>query len=189
MQANQIRTIEHQLELALMRFELVLVPGLYDSGPDHWQSCWQRRFPVWRRVSQRNWNVADIDLWIDAIRRTLSQCQRPAVLIGHSLGALSSCALLENELPSVAGLMLVAPAEPAKFELEDRVHSRKLPVPSVVVASHNDPLMRFDRAEYWASAWGSRLVDLGEAGHINAEAGFGCWPYGLSILDEFIAGL
>jgi hypothetical protein len=27
-----------------------------------------------------------------------------------------------------------------------------------------------------AKDWGSRLVDLGEIGHLNPAAGFGAWP-------------
>ncbi|MFQ9621435.1 MAG: alpha/beta hydrolase [Enterobacteriaceae bacterium] len=30
------------------------------------------------------------------------------------------------------------------------------------------PLMTFKRAQYWAQCWGGRLIDLGDAGHINA---------------------
>jgi predicted alpha/beta hydrolase family esterase len=189
MQPSQTSLIEQQLAIAATRYELVLVPGLYDSGPEHWQSYWQRRYPGWQRVTQRNWNVADLDLWIDAIKRKLSTCQRPAILIGHSLGALASCTLVVNEQVNVAGLVLVAPAEPVKFELEEQVPCCALPVPSIVIASQNDPVMRYDRAEFWAQAWGSRFVSIGEAGHINAEAGFGSWPYGLSILGEFLSGL
>jgi predicted alpha/beta hydrolase family esterase len=190
MQPSQTSLIEQQMAMATTHYELVLVPGLYDSGPEHWQSYWQRRFPNWQRVTQRNWNVADLDLWIGAIKRKLSSCQRPAILIGHSLGALASCALVVNEpAVNVAGLVLVAPAEPVKFELEEQVPCCRLPVPSIVIASQNDPVMRFDRAEFWAQAWGSRFVSIGEAGHINAEAGFGSWPYGLSILGEFLSEL
>ena len=78
--------------------------------------------------------------------------------------------------------MLVAPAEPAKFHAEDAVPGRALGVPSVVIASHDDPFMSFERAQHWAAVWGSELVDLGEAGHINAESGFGPWPFGLRLL-------
>jgi uncharacterized protein len=86
----------------------------------------------------------------------------------------------------VAGLMLVAPAEPAKFHAEEDVPVRSLPVPSVLVASHDDPFMTFPRAEHWASIWGSKLVDLGDAGHINVEAGFGAWAFGKDVLRELV---
>ena len=189
MQESQLRLVEQELAEAGQRYELVLVPGLYDSSEEHWQSCWQRRFPAWRRVRQRYWNQPDIDLWIDAIKRSLSECRRPAILIGHSMGALACCALLAESRSDVAAAMLVAPAEPARFELDERIPEHRLSVPSLVVASHDDPLMRLDRAAFWADCWGSQLLDLGEAGHINAESGFGPWPYGLTMLARFIASL
>ncbi|QIE25449.1 Serine hydrolase [Caballeronia sp. SBC1] len=189
MPGNQFQSIEMQLESVAGRFELVLVPGLYDSDIDHWQSHWHQRFSGWRRIAQRDWNQPDVESWIDAISRTLAQCERPAILIGHSLGALASCALVASRDVNVAGLMLVAPAEPARFELDDRVPHHRLNVPGVLVASHDDPLLRFERAHFWANTWGCLLVDVGEAGHINAEAGYGPWPHGLVILSELIRSL
>jgi predicted alpha/beta hydrolase family esterase len=47
-------------------------------------------------------------------------------------------------------------------------------------ASQNDPLMSFKRAQFWAECWGSRVIDIGEAGHINTESGFGEWSMALS---------
>ena len=72
------------------------------------------------------------------------------------------------------GLRQLLPAEP-------------LGLPTVVVASRNDPVMTFPRARHWAATWGAELVDLGEAGHINAEAGFGRWAYGLAVLNRLAA--
>ena len=53
---------------------------------------------------------------------------------------------------------------------------------SVVVASTDDPLVSMERAQAFAHAWGSRLVTLRAAGHVNAEAGFGPWPEGRALL-------
>jgi predicted alpha/beta hydrolase family esterase len=39
-----------------------------------------------------------------------------------------------------------------------------------------------------ARAWGSRLVDLGEVGHLNPASGFGEWPRALSLIDELACG-
>lgn len=186
-------TLAHQQETdvalaeAAARYDFVLVPGLYDSGPEHWQSFWQARHGFWLRVTQSRWNNPDIGLWVDAIYRLLSTRRQPAILVGHSFGALASCCVTAEGRYPVAGLMLVAPAEPAKFEVEDSVPATPLHVPTVVVASHNDPVIRFGRTVYWSKVWNADLADVGEAGHINAEAGFGPWPYGLEILKTLVA--
>lgn len=189
MQPSRLLQLEQHLAMAGQRFEIVLVPGLYDSDVDHWQSHWQRRFPFWRRVTLRNWSEPDILRWTDAIRRCLADCRRPAVLVGHSMGALASARFAAEQPEQVAGLMLVAPAEPARFELEEMVPAAALPAPSVLAASHDDPLLRFSSARDWAARWGSRLEDLGDAGHVNSEAGFGPWPHGLDILARLIDSL
>lgn len=182
-------SVEALLQQASSDFVFVLVPGLQDSGPEHWQSCWHTRFPAWLRMAQRNWSMPDLEGWVGSIRRTLGTQSRPAILIGHSMGALASCALASRQIQNIAGVMLVAPAEPARFELEEQIPVSALPCPSILVASHDDPLMRFDRAEYWAGVWGSRLADIGEAGHINVESGYGPWPHGLHLLADLVKTL
>lgn len=167
---------------AASRLDLVLVPGFKDSGPEHWQSLWQDGLPIFQRIAQKRWDDPDIELWIAAILRLLGERRRPAVLIGHSLGALAAACVAGDRHPQVAGLMLVAPAEPSRFEAEERVPDGPLGVPALVVVSHNDPVMRFSRAEHWIRTWSAVPADLGEAGHINAEAGFGPWPHGLDLL-------
>ena len=171
---------------AASRYDFVLVPGRYNSGEEHWQSCWEQDVPIWRRINQRNWDDPDIEHWISAIRRTLPQCRQRAILVGHSLGALSSGCVAVDYPDQVAGLMMVAPAEPSKFEAQERVPEHNLGVPALIVASQDDPFMSFPRAQYWSSVWQGELIDLGEAGHINVEAGFGHWPYGLTLLSDFV---
>jgi uncharacterized protein len=61
-----------------------------------------------------------------------------------------------------------------------------LPFPSLVVASRTDPYCSYERAEDFAYAWGAAIVDAGEAGHINTEAGFGPWPEGLMRFAGFL---
>jgi len=181
-----LKETDTALAEAAKRYDFVLVPGLYDSRAEHWQSYWQNRHDFWLRVSHNRWSTPSVGVWIDAIRRLLASRRNPAILVGHSFGALASCCVAAAGTPRVAGLMLVAPAEPARFELEDEVPTGALGVPAIVVASHDDPLMRFDRAIHWSRAWGAELVDLGEAGHINCESGYGPWPYGLEVLRRLV---
>jgi len=61
-----------------------------------------------------------------------------------------------------------------------------LPFKSTLVASRNDPYCSFERAQTFAQAWGSGLVDAGALGHINADSGLGAWPHGLVWLNQLI---
>lgn len=98
----------------------------------------------------------------------------------------------------VRGALLATPPDfetplpdghPAPHTLRDNgwlpTPSATLPFPSVVAASTNDPLARFDRVTELADAWGSRLVDLGPVGHLNPASGYGEWPRALEILQAF----
>jgi GNAT superfamily N-acetyltransferase len=84
----------------------------------------------------------------------------------------------------VRGALLVAPSDPLAAVYPSGptgfapVPLHTLPFPSTVVASHSDEYVTFAQAEHYATAWGSRLWDLGDAGHINADAGYGPWPEG-----------
>ena len=64
----------------------------------------------------------------------------------------------------------------------------RLPFPSIVAASRNDPLGAYDRVAELARGWGSRLVDLGEVGHLNPASGFGEWPMAETLISELEAG-
>src|SRR5690606_39217366 len=103
---------------------------------------------------------------------------------------------------SVAGLLLVAPADPRRFQAEGGLRERarglldpalsvadvlpeRLPpgIPSLVLASDNDPWLSLPEARRLAQRWGSPLLNLGAVGHINVDSGFGPWPAMLQTLD------
>jgi len=60
----------------------------------------------------------------------------------------------------------------------------RLPFPSIVAASTNDPLARYERVSQYAHDWGSRIVDVGVVGHLNPAAGFGPWPRAHELICE-----
>ena len=111
------------------------------------------------------------------------------VLVAHSLGSVTAVEwLLRKGNPFVRGAFLVAPADADSVEI---IHDfapvplGKLPVPSLVVASENDPYVSLSRAEFFAKSWGSRLVNVGALGHINAQTDLGEWPAGRALLERF----
>jgi predicted alpha/beta hydrolase family esterase len=61
-----------------------------------------------------------------------------------------------------------------------------LPFPAIVVASRNDPAVSFKRARFFAESWGSELIDLGAAGHINEKSGYGPWPDGHELVERLL---
>jgi predicted alpha/beta hydrolase family esterase len=62
----------------------------------------------------------------------------------------------------------------------------RLPFPSIVAASRNDAYCSLLRASGLALAWGSRLVDCGAVGHINADSRLGDWPEGFALLQDLL---
>jgi predicted alpha/beta hydrolase family esterase len=55
---------------------------------------------------------------------------------------------------------------------------------SLVVASANDSFGSLAHAKQCATAWGSTFVDIGEAGHINADSGHGAWNEGYALFQQ-----
>jgi predicted alpha/beta hydrolase family esterase len=172
---------------------ILIVPGLFNSAPEHWQSLWLADLPGAQRVEQENWDQPTLAEWTAGLVEALRSAPG-AVLVGHSLG----CALIAHVAKirgarGIAGAMLVAPAEvnregPVGRLLEPfgPMPLEPLPFPSTVVASRNDPFVSFPEAARCAVGWGSRFVDLGDAGHINVASGLGDWPEGRAILDELL---
>jgi predicted alpha/beta hydrolase family esterase len=63
----------------------------------------------------------------------------------------------------------------------------RLPFPTIVVASQNDPWMSFSRERQLVKDWGAELIDAGNAAHINTVAGYGPWPAGEALLLRLMA--
>jgi predicted alpha/beta hydrolase family esterase len=169
---------------------VLVIPGWGDSGPDHWQTLWEKANPDFHRVVQRDWLSPICAEWVDTLAAAIRAAGGPVVLAAHSLGcvAIAHCAR-DTSLP-IRGALLVAPPDveradfPPVIEGFAPIPRAPLPFPSIVVASRDDPFSEFARAAALATAWGSRLVDVGHHGHINTDAGFGPWPEGERLLEE-----
>lgn len=115
------------------------------------------------------------------------------MLVAHSLGCLCVAHWVARTSLNIKGAFLVAPPNPeeANFPSEaigfSSVPLRSFGVPSIVVASSDDPYGGLEFARACASGWGSRFVNIGAAGHINSESGFGNWPEGWALYQELKA--
>jgi len=82
------------------------------------------------------------------------------------------------------GALLVAPADPLRVGVALDLWRGRPVFPTTVVASTNDPWLKLVKAGHLAAAWGARLIVYRDAGHINAESGYGPWPDGLRLIAE-----
>lgn len=155
---------------------LLIVPGLHDSGPAHWQTWLHTLHPDALRVRQDDWSAPDLGRWADRIGETIGQTRGPVLAVAHSFGCLALAQLLGWGESRITAALLVAPAAPERFGLQDRLHAGPLAVRTTLIASDTDPWMSAAEALRWGRRWGSRLHNLGDAGHINAESGFGPLP-------------
>jgi uncharacterized protein len=157
---------------------LLVIPGLNDSGPTHWQSGLQRQYRDSRRVVQRDFSQPDLDRWAQRIQSTIESAgSGPWVAVAHSFGVLALARhLAEHPDGPIQAALLVAPADPDRFGIAESLPHTRLPVPTQLIASSNDPWMSAATALRWASRWGSHFRNLGAVGHINAESGFGPFP-------------
>lgn len=178
---------------------IIILPGIGDSGPSHWQSLWQAENPSLRRFSPRDWDRPQLADWLAALDDAIAAAITPPVLVAHSLACLLVAHAAHQAgrrfAGQVRGAFLAAPPDPqaAAFPAEAAsfaaVPRAPLPFPALVVASSNDPYAELAFARTLAADWGAGFVAAGTLGHINAASGVGAWEQGRDLLAAFCAGL
>ncbi len=135
----------------------LILPGIGNSGPEHWQTLWEKRESAFLRIEQRDWDRPVCAEWQEALEESVARIGANVVLVAHSLG----CALVAHWAAAttlrIKGALLVAPPNPdgRNFPKEAVGFSplplRKLPFTSIVVASSNDPYGSVEFAQSVAS--------------------------------------
>lgn len=158
---------------------LLIVPGLNDSPPGHWQSALQARYRDAVRVVQRDWQSPQLERWSARIGSTLSRAgSGPWIAVAHSFGVLALVHHLAQQPDApLAAALLVAPADPDKFGLGAALPQQRLPVAATMVLSRTDPWLSLAAGQRWAARWGCHVMDLGDAGHINIASGYRSLPF------------
>jgi len=175
-----------------MTTRVLILPGLFNSGETHWQSHWERQFPKFHRVEQQDWETPVAADWVEQLNREIEAADGEVVLVAHSLAVtlITLWAQQHPESRKVRGALLVAPSDteapsyPSGTSGFTPMSTQRLPFPTIVVASTDDPYVTPERAEFFSQTWGSELVWLENAGHINGQTGYGAWPEGLELLGR-----
>lgn len=176
--------------------DILVIPGYLGSEPDHWQSRWEQKLSTARRVQQRDWAKPNRDEWVETISREIRSAKRPAVLVAHSLGVIAALHAAQQFGEKIAGAFLVAPPSEAVLREMPTIDSAflpipraRLPFPTIVVGSSDDPYADASSAQLLAQDIGARFIDAGAAGHINVDSGHGPWPEGSLTFAHFVSKL
>ena len=179
---------------------VLIVPGLRDHVPDHWQTLLAAKLPRVRTVEPLEHDRLGCTARVVAIARAIESIEGPVVVVAHSAGVMMLAHWASrHDSSKIRGALLAAPADletpmPAGYPTIDALEEHgwlpipraTLPFPSIVAASSNDPLTRLYRAREFARAWGSRFVELGAVGHLNPASGHGEWPRAEELLSELL---
>ncbi|MFM2478512.1 RBBP9/YdeN family alpha/beta hydrolase [Celerinatantimonas sp. MCCC 1A17872] len=183
--------IKIKRKLNAMHTTLVIVPGLGNSTPQHWQTHLEQQYSDTIRVIQDDWDHPERAAWIARLQETIEQTSGKLILVGHSLGSIVISQWAKSyHNPRIKAGLLVAPADVDAPDALDCIANNG-PIPTqpigfktIVVCSDNDPYARLERSQLFAKNWGSELICLKQAGHINADAGFGQWPLASELLER-----
>ena len=179
---------------------VLIVPGLRDHMPHHWQSHLERSLPKAVTVPRMGRDKLSCAAWVYKLDEALAQIKGPVVLVAHSAGCMIVVHWARHHQRAIKGALLATPPDfesplPEGYPTPELLRQNgwlptpraRLPFPSIVAGSTNDALARSERVSDLAKAWGSRYVDLGDVGHLNPAAGFGPWPRAEELLRELAA--
>lgn len=180
--------------MKLAEADILLVPGLGQPNPDHWQHRWLGKMKTAQMVNQENWDTPTLEPWIKNLHLAVEKAERPIVLVGHSLGATTIVHAASSFTDTkVRGALLVSvpdvdnnknvPKATAPFKNPPR---DPLLFPSLLISTTDDPYCTQERAAEMASCWGSEFHSAGEGGHLNVESGHGPWPEGMMMLVRLL---
>jgi hypothetical protein len=171
---------------------VLILPGIGNSGPQHWQSLWEQSHPGFERVQQRDWNKPVCEEWGESLEVAARRAGPGVVLVAHSLACLVVAHwAAQQHAPIKAALLVAVPDSAGPNFPKDAIGFSAMPAipfsfPSIVVASTDDLYGSIEHASGLAEAWGSHWVNIGACGHINASSGLGAWPEGYALLTQLL---
>jgi len=171
-------------------YSTVFVAGYGNSEQEHWQKLWFNKTKNSYWVEQKDWENPNKDLWIEKLDNTLLHVKTPILFIAHSIGCHTVVEWVKKYYKNqkIIGALFVAPPDtsrenfPKEIKGYENTPLKKLPFKSVCILSSDDPYSNLIKSELLADKWGSKVVYVGEKGHINLASNLGYWEEGRDIL-------
>jgi len=180
---------------------VLIVPGLRDHVDAHWQTLLAAQLSQAHTVPPMGRENLDCAQRVQAIEKAVAAIDKAVLIVAHSAGCVMAAhwAHTTRYAHKVCGALLATPPDfdkampegyPSLAALETNgwlpVPRQRLPFPSLVAVSDNDPLASRARALALAHSWGSDTVELGAVGHLNPASGYGEWPMAHTLIAQLI---
>jgi uncharacterized protein len=65
--------------------KVLILPGIGNSGPLHWQSIWEQSHPEFVRFQQHDWDNPVCEEWVAVTEEAVRRTGPDVVLVAHSL--------------------------------------------------------------------------------------------------------
>jgi predicted alpha/beta hydrolase family esterase len=178
--------------LSIMNTKVFILPGLYNSGPQHWQTHWENEYGF-IRINQKEWDRPVCEDWLTTVEKTLAgEVYENIILLGHSTACVTIVKWAEKYGHIIKGALLVAPSDTESENYPEDptgfipMPSFRLPFPSIIITTTKDEVVSVSRAKQFAENWGSELVLLEEGRHLGGDANLGLWPFGFQQLQKLM---
>lgn len=177
-----------------MKEKILFLHGWGGSDFPHWQSWLAGELAKdYGKVSFlkfSNFDLPNKDDWKNELIKELDDF-KPDTVICHSLANTVWFHLCNEEnIPNVKKLFLVAPPS-LNSKIDDIDSFFPVAIPknlnadeALLVCSTNDPYMSLDEAKSLQKELDIEMHIVENAGHINADSGFGEWPWMLQKLQN-----
>jgi len=171
--------------------KVLLLHGWGGSDYPHWQS-WlageiAKDYGEVCFLKFHNYDTPQLSVWKEQLKEKLLSFQ-PDIVICHSLANTLWFHLCHTDtLNVIQNLYLVAPPslncalkelkEFFPLHLPQNLYAQEI----TLICSDNDPYMTLQEAQHLEQSLQTTMVTIHNGGHINAQSGYGEWPW---ILEE-----
>ena len=167
-----------------MSDRVLILHGWGGSDFPHWQSHLASKvakeygtvsFPL-----LDNCHFPSKNRWVKQVKKILKEF-KPDTVVCHSLANTLWFWLCQEEMETVERLFMVSPPSLSTKEdtiktffpcsIPQNIYAREVHL----IVSDNDPWVKLDEAQKMAETIGATYTVVEDAGHINADSGYGKW--------------
>jgi len=90
---------------------ILIVPGLRDYVPEHWQTLLEQQLPKATSVPRMERDKLSCATWVAMLNQSLSQIEGPVVLAAHSAGCMIVVHWAQQHKGAIKGALLATPPD------------------------------------------------------------------------------